>query len=412
MNKHIFNGQSVLENTSFENKGFQLTTLQYLDKLNIRLSQLNQNVVNKELKEDYIKLFSDNLYSFFYQKDLKINYEGLEILMSCLLNGVEIEGQKYGGLYQVTFTDTVAKMHELIHGVLKDFVEKKNYETIIIYLPNQNNRKSEVNSFIFGYQIFKYFRETNVRVKFIKNLFNVYDSEASEEKSILMILDDYSLTGKNFSDRVVKVSRIVSANITILFTYIFLLTDTLYQVLSRETSVPSNFYLCFHTMIFNFPIFRFNYVTEGNSRFFCLCEYYKILFEFIYHTEYNKNQDINKVQIMFRDETKNKNKKEKEPKQVNYKKIFMLKKESSRNWYLYCQQLSMAMDLIDLPVQKIISGYFQFYHKVCLNEYEFYLPTSQVFNDYESIQKNDICSEKNIFLTGKLQSSKYLKYIF
>lgn len=349
--------------------------IKYLEKLNIRLENLNKNVINEFDKENYIKLFSDFIYSFLYEKDKKINYTNLIHFISVLLNGIRLNNKVYGGIKKIIFSECITFFENLIVSKVIDHLETLNFQDLYVYVPTQS-LNSEINSVILGYSLFRLLREKFVPVKYISNLY-LLNEISIKKKIVLFILDDYSFSGSNLLERIGKIKNVVSEQTKVFFIYTFFCSDTIHNLIVNQNYIPDNYFIYFHSIIFNYPVFKYNLLANNNSRFFCINSYYTNIFNFI-DKKYNN-------------------------------KIFWMQNENTLEWYQYCKAISELMDSIELDIQKIISKFFFKYNTISqpLGFLEFYLPICHIITEYNEISEH----EKNIFLIGKIQGNLFLKFI-
>lgn len=354
----------------------------YLEKLNIRLSNLNRNNIDSFDKQNYIKLFSDCIYSECYENDIRINYESLQHLLCTLLDGTRIENKVYGGIKKILFSESINLFENLIQTKLICHLDELSFEDIYIYVPSQC-KNSEMNAIIFGYSLYRLLRNTERfgLPKYISNLYLL--NEISFKKDILLfILDDYSYSGSNLLERIKKIKNVISDETQVFFMYSYVCSDTIHNLVVNYDSVPENYYIYFHSIIFNYPIFKFNYLSRNNSRFFCLCGYYSSIFNFLDNSTLPNS---------------------------TFRNIRWMGNETTREWYDYCLEISSLMDRMNVSVQKILANYYSKYNTILLpiTSFDFYLPTCHIITEYNEISDN----EKNIFLIGKIQENLYFKFI-
>ncbi len=239
-----------------------------------------------------------------------------------------------------------------------------------------------INSILYGYQLYKYFRDRKITnlPKYITNISQLNSMKIKKkDKFGFFVFDDYSNSGKNLLDRILNLKKILPKNAFVYFFYSYISTDTIYTLLQNKNQIPDNFKVSFYSLIYNFPIFRFNYLKQNNSRFFCINNYYVQIFNFL---------------------------------DQNYEQIFFYKPEKFINtysWYLYCKELSENMDDIHIEVQKYICKFFESQSNIFNHsQFEFFTPSTHIYTDYNQININN---ERNIFLTGKIHKRLTIQYI-
>lgn len=338
----------------------------FLEKLNKRLQVLDQNTVCNLRKTSYISLFAQATYSFFYDK-VKINDAALETFLDAILNGLHINGRRFGGLYKIYFTELMDRLCDLVEHQVVPLLLQIKLQRVFIFLPQQRNGNFELNSYIFAFRSVRYLRENNIDVSFTRNLFELQNITDGNNYALL-VMDDYSLTGKNLKDRLEKVTRIVPTSWTVFFIYVYCYTDTLYHIQTQHICVPSNTYVLTHSVLFNYPIHKYNILTDHNARFFCINHYYQAIFD-VLDSSLSQGQK---------------------------KRLLIYRVENTRDWYDFCKAVAERMDAVDLCVQKYLCALFENFHNFRLPPGEFYLPTTQVFTDYTTQSALDF----NPFLGG------------
>ena len=248
---------------------------------------------------------------------------------------------------------------------------------------NNNNcfSNSLANAYIYGYQMYKYFQNRNCgklpEYVGLSKLLNI----PCENNVNLFVFDDYSNSGKNLIDRILKLQKIVSDSTKVYFMYSYMNTDTIYSLIKNAGTIPQNYYIVFHTVIYNFPVFNYNYNNKNNSRFFCINDYYTTIFNFI-----DKNTH---PFIIYKNKHNNIN---------------------TWTWYQFCKLYAEIMDSVHLDVQRFLFSALQTKYDFFKldNIFQFYMPVCHVFKDYQKIDKQ---IEKNIFLIGKIDKKYYIEYI-
>jgi hypothetical protein len=453
----------------------------YLYYLNKRLVVLNQNRIEENRKELYIKSLSDYIYSLCYNKNIKINYDILVNFIGHMIHGIQIGDTRYGGLQKIYFYDSMTRMTELI----KDFMShswaaggggnRAEDTEYIIFAPNNNTgdasmnvapepeahpnsplvvsynnnvifekqapnagntekrkmgastfgekkpeneagslwsestqintvntvgvRKTQdflqknnlgspsssysnsfINAVIYGYQLNKYFRniDSAVQPRYVSSVSELMKITRTMD-TLLFIFDDYSNSGQNLLDRVLKIKKIVSEKTRVYFFYSHVNTDTIFTLIENKSQVPERFQIVFGSLVYNFPVCRYNFIHQNNSRFFCINKYYTTIFNFLHKNEHKF--------IFYKTETN----------------------VSTMTWYLFCKQYSEIMDNAPLEGQRYLSSFYKQGRRFLQYEmFEFYMPTTHVFSDYNMI---NTAFEKNIFLTGKIHKTLSIEYI-
>jgi hypothetical protein len=270
-------------------------------------------------------------------------------------------------------------------------------DTNKIFNENENENKNEnenenensephsnfyINSILYGYQLYKYFRDKKISnlPKYITSISQLNSMKIKKkDKFGFFVFDDYSNSGKNLLDRILNLKKILPKNALVYFFYSYVSTDTIYTILHNKDQIPDNFKISFYSLIYNFPIFRFNYLKQNNSRFFCINNYYTVIFNFL---------------------------------DQNFNHIFIYKPEKYINtysWYLYCKALSEIMDDIHIEVQRYICKFFESQNNIFkYSKFEFFTPSTHIYTDYNKINNNN---ERNIFLTGKIHKRLTIQYI-